>query len=58
MGYEAEHWSAHAWLRNAFNKHYAVRGFYFDNEPPVGENTLYLQQGDPRQLGVTVAVNF
>jgi iron complex outermembrane recepter protein len=58
VGYEAQRWSVHAWLRNALDKHYAVRGFFFGNEPPAWQNTLYIQQGDPRQLGITAAASF
>jgi outer membrane receptor for monomeric catechols len=54
MGYERERWSAFLWLRNAFDEEYAIRGFYFYNEPPFGEKNLYTQLGDPRQIGVTV----
>ncbi|MEJ0098363.1 MAG: hypothetical protein WDO12_00880 [Pseudomonadota bacterium] len=57
-GYEREHWSVYAWLRNAFDKDYAVRGFYFANEPPDWENKLYTQRGDPRQFGLTASLNF
>jgi iron complex outermembrane recepter protein len=35
-----------------------VRGFYFGNEPPNFPNTLYIRQGDPRQIGVTVDMRF
>jgi outer membrane receptor protein involved in Fe transport len=58
LGYEAESWSVHAWLRNAFDEHYAVRGFYFQNEPPDWPRKLYTQQGDPRQFGLTASVHF
>jgi outer membrane receptor protein involved in Fe transport len=57
-GYEAERWSIHAWLRNAFDKDYAVRGFFFSNEPPEWNEKLYMQKGDPRQFGLTAAVSF
>ncbi|HUG72524.1 MAG TPA: TonB-dependent receptor, partial [Steroidobacteraceae bacterium] len=57
-GYEAGNWSIHAWLRNGFGKDYAVRGFFFSNEPPDWQQKLYVQQGDPRQFGVTASVNF
>ena len=53
-GYAGEHWSVHAWGRNVFDEHYAVRGFYFGLEPPDFANELYVQRGDPRQFGVTV----
>jgi outer membrane receptor protein involved in Fe transport len=53
LGYQAERWAAQLWLRNAFDERYAVRGFYFGNEPPLFPPTLYIRQGDPRQAGVT-----
>jgi len=53
LGFAAERWTAQAWLRNAFDERYAVRGFYFGNEPPLFPDKLYIRQGDPRQLGVT-----
>ena len=54
VGYERERWSAYVWMRNAFDEDYAVRGFYFGNEPPMFENTRYIQLGEPRQVGVSV----
>lgn len=54
VGYEADRWSVFAWLRNAFDEEYAVRGFYFGNEPPLFENKRYIQLGEPRQFGVSV----
>ena len=58
IGYETESWSVQLWARNLFNRHYAVRGFYFGNEPPDFPNTLYTRGGDPRQLGVTFDMSF
>lgn len=58
VGYESERWTSQLWLRNAFNEHYAVRGFYFGNEPPDFEPALYIRQGDPRQLGLTFDMRF
>jgi iron complex outermembrane recepter protein len=57
-GYETERWSAHVWLRNAFDEDYAVRGFYFGNEPPDWTATRYVQLGAPRQAGVTASWRF
>lgn len=54
VGYERDRWSAFLWMRNAFDEDYAVRGFYFYNEPPFAEKNLYTQLGDPRQIGITV----
>ena len=58
IGYEAERWTLHLWGRNLFDKEYAVRGFYFGNEPPDFPNTLYTRLGDARQLGVTYDMRF
>lgn len=58
LGYEFERWTAQVWLRNAFDEHYAVRGFYFGNEPPNFAPALYIRQGDPRQLGLTFDMRF
>ena len=58
LGYEQVHWSAYAWLRNAFNRYYAMRGFFFGDEPPDFPNKRYVQAGEPRQLGVTVNYSF
>jgi iron complex outermembrane recepter protein len=57
-GYEAASWSAYVWGRNVFNETYAVRGFFFGNEPPDFANKLYIQRGDPRQVGVTFSYSF
>ena len=53
LGYEADRWTVQLWARNIFDRRYAVRGFYFGNEPPAFPNTLYTRQGDPRQYGLT-----
>ncbi|HSD69558.1 MAG TPA: TonB-dependent receptor, partial [Woeseiaceae bacterium] len=58
IGFEGERWVAQLWARNVFDEHYAVRGFYFGNEPPLFPNRLYTRQGDPRQLGITVDMEF
>jgi len=52
-GWVAERWSLSLWARNALDENYAVRGFYFGLEPPDFANTLYVQRGDPRQLGLS-----
>jgi iron complex outermembrane receptor protein len=58
FGYQAQRWSAMLWGRNVFNQTYAVRGFNFGNEPPDFPNKLYIQRGDPRQVGVTFHYSF
>lgn len=58
FGFAAESWTAQIWLRNVFDEKYAVRGFYFGNEPPDFPDTLYVRRGDPRQLGITFDMRF
>src|SRR5690606_38712529 len=58
LGYEQPRWSTYLWVRNLFDEDYAVRGFFFSNEPPDWENELYVQRGDPRQVGITATVSF
>lgn len=53
IGFEANSWSLHLWGRNLFDREYAVRGFYFGNEPPDFPPRLYTRLGDPRQVGLT-----
>ncbi len=57
-GYSGNHWRAEVWVRNLFDRYYAQRGFRFGNEPPDFLPTRYVQAGDPRQAGVTVAYSF
>jgi outer membrane receptor protein involved in Fe transport len=47
-------WSVEAWCENVLDEEYAVRGFYFGNEPPAFDPTLYTRLGDPRHAGLTV----
>jgi iron complex outermembrane receptor protein len=58
FGYESARWSAYLWGRNVFNREYAIRGFFFGNEPPDFPDKLYIQRGDPRQIGVTFHYSF
>jgi len=58
VGYQAGTWSSTLWARNLFDEHYAVRGFYFGNEPPDFPNALYTRFGDPRHVGVTFDKRF
>ncbi|MDE0789198.1 MAG: TonB-dependent receptor [Woeseiaceae bacterium] len=58
IGYENENWLISLWGRNLFNREYAVRGFFFGNEPPDFPDTLYTRFGDPRQFGVTIEMKF
>jgi len=58
VGIERGRWSVALWARNLFDRRYAVRGFFFGNEPPDFPATLYTQRGDPRQVGATVGLRF
>jgi outer membrane receptor protein involved in Fe transport len=58
VGFENENWRVHVWGRNLTDKYYAVRGFYFGNEPPDFPNTLYTRAGDPRHFGLTIERRF
>lgn len=58
LGYRADKWSLQLWARNVFDRRYAVRGFYFGNEPPDFPNALYTRLGDPRHIGITLEKRF
>jgi outer membrane receptor protein involved in Fe transport len=58
VGYAAEQWKLQLWARNLLDERYAVRGFFFGNEPPDFPETVYVRQGDPRQLGLTFDWSF
>jgi iron complex outermembrane receptor protein len=58
IGFEGDNWVVQLWGRNLADKRYAVRGFYFGNEPPDFPDTLYTRLGDPRQVGVTIERRF
>jgi iron complex outermembrane receptor protein len=58
LGYEQPDWSLHLWARNLFDERYAVRGFFFGNEPPDFPSKLYIQRGDPAQFGLTFTYRF
>ena len=58
IGYDTGSWLLQVWARNLLDEDYAVRGFYFGNEPPDFPDTLYTRPGDPRQLGVTIEKRF
>jgi outer membrane receptor protein involved in Fe transport len=58
LGYENENWSIQLWARNLADRDYAVRGFYFGNEPPDFPPTLYTRAGDPRHVGITIERRF
>ncbi len=53
LGMRRGAWSASLWARNLLDRRYAVQGFYFGDQPPDFPVKLYLQNGDPRQFGLT-----
>ena len=53
-GYDVDRWRVDAWIRNALNENYAMRGFFFGNEPPDYPDKLYVQLADPRSVGVSI----
>ena len=57
-GWAGEIWRVEVWGRNLSDKYYAVRGFYFGNEPPDFPDALYTRAGDPRHVGLTVERSF
>jgi outer membrane receptor protein involved in Fe transport len=57
-GFSGNHWRAEVWVRNVFDRYYSQRGFRFGNEPPDFIPTRYVQAGDPRLAGLTVAYTF
>ena len=58
LGRDWGQWTAELWVRNLLDEEYAVRGFYFGNEPPDFPDTLYTRLGDPRHAGVTLKHRF
>jgi iron complex outermembrane receptor protein len=54
-GWRGRRWMASLWARNLFDERYSVDGFYFGDEPPDFPTKLYLQNGDPRQVGATLS---
>jgi iron complex outermembrane recepter protein len=54
VGYEHGSWSGSLWVRNLLDARYAQQGFYFGLIPPNYPNQSFLQQGDPRQVGITI----
>jgi iron complex outermembrane receptor protein len=59
IGYDYAGWRMQVWVRNLFDTEYAVRGFFFANEPPdFFPPKLYTRLGDRRQVGLTVDRSF
>jgi iron complex outermembrane recepter protein len=59
--YKHGHYKVRLWVRNLFDKDYATRGFYFDNNPANGGSDVkekYVQFAEPRVAGVTVSYDY
>ena len=59
LGYRSGALDLTLWARNLTDEDYAVRGFYFGNDPrKFYANELYRQLGEPRVVGVRVRYEF
>ncbi len=59
LGYNLAHWDLTLWGRNLTDQDYAVRGFYFGNDPrKFYADEAYYQYGEPRVFGATATYNF
>ncbi len=58
LGYKKNSWGVTLWGRNIFDMQYAVRGFFFENEPPDFPVKRYVQWGDRAQVGLNVSYQF
>ena len=55
VGLKRDHWGVTAWMHNVFDKEYAVKGYFFGNDPRLDYASAgYTQLGEPRRVGVTV----
>ncbi len=53
--YKRDHWGVTAWMHNVFDKEYAVKGYFFGNDPRLDYASAgYTQLGEPRRVGVTL----
>jgi len=59
LEYTNGNFSAIVWAKNITDEEYAVRGFFFPNNPANGYlPELYTQKGAPRTFGLTVSYDF
>ncbi len=55
LHWQQDNWSLQFWGRNLLGEDYAVRGFYFGNNPRTGyAPETYVQLGEPRRVGMTL----
>jgi outer membrane receptor protein involved in Fe transport len=57
VGYQRAGWQLSVWTRNLLDRRYAAQGFYFGLVPPDFPNQRFIQNGDPRTVGVTLRYN-
>ena len=58
LGYTRGAWTFSVWVRNAFDRRYEKRVYFFGNEDPDYIPTRYEDRADPRQLGASAAWRF
>ncbi len=58
LGYAHSHWEVSVWGRNLFDRRYAEQGFSFQLVPPNFPTQNFIQNGDPRTVGLTVRFDF
>jgi iron complex outermembrane receptor protein len=58
IGKQWQSWTLSVWGRNVLDENYTTRGFYFGNEPPAFEPTLYTKFGDPRSFGISLSYDY
>jgi len=60
MGYQGNNWRVNLAANNVFDKEYAVRGFYFANDPRdfYAEKHNYVQLGAPENINLSLEVNW
>lgn len=55
FGLKRDNWGVTAWMHNVFDKEYAVKGYFFGNDPRIDYASAgYTQLGEPRRVGVTL----
>jgi len=60
MGYQGNNWRVNLAANNVFDKEYAVRGFYFENDPRdfYAQKHNYVQLGAPETVNLSLEVNW
>ncbi|OIQ47638.1 MAG: hypothetical protein BM565_05455 [Gammaproteobacteria bacterium MedPE] len=59
LGYQGNDWRVNFAANNVFDREYAVRGFYFGNDPRNGyEARNYVQLGTPSTVNLSLEVNW